>query len=180
MKYWEYMKASTDSEGSYKDGTMMPDEGAQDTPMTNEIFISPDIVVNGHSSVNDRPDYMSYHAEDNKSAGRDHSQTKDLNEEFGKTGAFDEITAASEALPLEEGYTKDYGQKLADMNVDGMPWFEDMPDQEEMLARLSEPQLNARETRKLMFSSLFAALAVAGVFILALFLFLMFCIHVWF
>jgi hypothetical protein len=71
-------------------------------------------------------------------------------------------------------------QSIANMNVEGMPWFYEEPSQQEMQQRHAAPELSRRETRRLIMSSLLAALAIAGVFIGGLFLFLLFATKVWF
>lgn len=77
---------------------------------------------------------------------------------------------------------------VADMNVEGMPWFikpsedipysgvsvngkKDMVDYKEMLT--------PKETRVLMIRSVLVALLWAMVFIFAILLFLLFCVYVW-
>lgn len=101
-----------------------------------------------------------------------------LNTEVGSTGAYEEYMATVE-FPKKRTIQDD-GQKVANMNVEGMPWFHDEVEEQELRARLEVPELNGRETRRLIFSSMLAALVIAGIFILALFLFLLFCTNVWF
>lgn len=81
---------------------------------------------------------------------------------------------------FEQKYQEDYGQKFADMNVEGMPWFQEEISEDEVERRNSIPELNHRETRNLIFSSILASLMVAGIFVLAFLLFILFCIKVWF
>ena len=47
-------------------------------------------------------------------------------------------------------------------------------------SQTEEVPISKREIRKLMRSSMLAALMVAGVYILAMFLFILFCVKVWF
>ncbi len=71
----------------------------------------------------------------------------------------------------------DDGRPIANMNVEGMPWYareEDADGQE------SPPPLGRRETRRFIANALLATLAVAGVFLLAAALFILFCTKVWF
>lgn len=100
---------------------------------------------------------------------------------YTSTGAHEEYTAAIEEDVLKQPkLAADYGRKVADRNIDGMLWFQEAVDSEELRVRKEVPELNGRETRKLIFSSVFAALMVAGVFILGIFIFLMFCTLIWF
>lgn len=79
------------------------------------------------------------------------------------------------ALPPE-----DDGRTIANMNVEGMPWYTPSPDappQTDMPA----PEPMAREDRRrYILGAVLAALAVAAVFGLAVFLFISFCDFVWF
>lgn len=127
-----------------------------------------------------------------RSNSEDSINTKELNHDarenamedikkFGSTGASEEYTAAIEDEMLKKPkLATDSGRKIADMNIEGMPWFHEPIDEEELQARRDVPELNGRETRRLIYSSLLAAFMVAGVFILALFLFLLFCTKIWF
>lgn len=100
---------------------------------------------------------------------------------FGSSGAGEEYTAAKEEEVLKQPkFVMDTGQRIADMNVEGMPWFHDPIEEEELQARREIPELNGRETRRFIYSSLLASMMVAGIFILALFLFLLFCTKIWF
>lgn len=79
-----------------------------------------------------------------------------------------------------KGNIFDENQRVADMNVEGMPWHTNVPDEDERLKRLMEPSLTKKETRHLIFNAVLAALLVGGVFIFGLFLFLLFCTKIWF
>lgn len=76
--------------------------------------------------------------------------------------------------------TFDENQRVADMNVEGMPWYTNEPDEDERLKRLLEPTLTKKETRHLIFNAMLAALLVGSVFIFGLFLFILFCTKIWF
>lgn len=85
---------------------------------------------------------------------------------------------------------------VADMNVEGMPWYnrQRMTHPEGKLSGQGKPEdgissgmpdiqeekLTPGEVRWLIANTVVAALAVGGVFLLAIFLFLLFCVHVWF
>ena len=82
----------------------------------------------------------------------------------------------------EEEYEEDDGSTVADMNVDGMPWFirrrynkqveQDNPD--------SSQNLTKEQMRIYRFAALKAGLGIIGVFGTAYFLFTLFCYFVWF
>lgn len=79
---------------------------------------------------------------------------------------------------------EDDGRTIANMNVEGMPWYTDakpLYEKPEYLKRSSELEnLNKHETFKLIVNSILAALLVGGIFIGAAFLFIVFCVQVWF
>ena len=147
--------------------------------LSNDLFFQQNFDVADDSNISDKPYYMDGTMKDSTiyQSVTPNVLDKDMRKEFGSTGAYDEYTATQETDAKEQ---EDYGQKLANMNVEGMPWFQEEIDEEEMIARRSVPELNARETRSMIFSSMFAALLVGGVFILGFFLFIMFCLKVWF
>lgn len=68
---------------------------------------------------------------------------------------------------------------VANMNIDGMPWH---AKEKSIYPESGEPvpQLTRKELFRLTFNSLAAALLIAAIFIGLFFLFIMFCIHVWF
>lgn len=86
--------------------------------------------------------------------------------------------------------------RVANMNVEGMPWYDknqpgkpssaltESPDEavtgrKETTLEDSEP-LSKKETGRLILTSMLAAMLVAGIFLGAFFLLLLFCIKVWF
>ncbi len=85
---------------------------------------------------------------------------------------------------------------VANMNIDGMPWYvkkpEDLRPSGDSSANsgqvsdsgasqfANEEILSPKETRRLIVNSVLAALFIGGVFLFAIFLFLLFCIYVWF
>ncbi len=79
---------------------------------------------------------------------------------------------------------EDDGRVIANMNVDGMPWHNQLPgpdapeDAEGNREKLSK--LDKKQTFFLVMGVVGAALAVAAVFILIYFLFILFCRFVWF
>lgn len=71
-------------------------------------------------------------------------------------------------------------QQIADMNMEGMPWYQEGIEISEIIERKNTPELNGRETRHMIFSALLAAMIIAGVYIAGCFLFFLFCTKVWF
>lgn len=73
----------------------------------------------------------------------------------------------------------DDGRTIADMNVEGMPWYTP----EEKKKQPEEEAFNQKLTRKEMFAMLRgilgAAMLIAFLFLLVFFLFILFCSHVW-
>lgn len=100
-------------------------------------------------------------------------------------------------------YNDDDGRVIADMNIDGMPWTNgrylnrmtimprrlnsrkskpDFPvdgiDMQEQNAEFIDP--TAKETKSIILNAVVAGLLVAGVFIVAFGLFVLFCTNFWF
>ncbi len=79
----------------------------------------------------------------------------------------------------EELLEVDDNRQIADMNVEGMPWYVDkkrsFPNSGD-----EKPPLSKKEMIRLMFGATTAALLIAGVIIFVMFLFILFCIHIWF
>lgn len=78
---------------------------------------------------------------------------------------------------------RDDGRVIANMNVDGMPWYIDSDGEENKGAsesqRRPEP-LSRRETLQIMLASMKWALLVALAFSALLVLFTLFCTEIWF
>lgn len=72
----------------------------------------------------------------------------------------------------------DDGRTVADMNVDGMPWY--VPGDEDRTHGGRHEQMTKEELRAYRWAALKAALLVAAVFGSAFFLFLLFCDFIWF
>ncbi len=83
-------------------------------------------------------------------------------------------------------YDDDDGRVIANMNVDGMPWS--MSDvlsrrkksDEKLQSSGDFSDLSGKETREIVKGAVKAGLVIAGVFLVAAALFILFCIHVWF
>lgn len=78
-------------------------------------------------------------------------------------------------------YDDDDGRVIANMNVDGMPWFLS----DAIKNRGSDPDndlsdLTKEESRELMKGAVKAGLLIASIFVLAALLFILFCLYVWF
>lgn len=72
----------------------------------------------------------------------------------------------------------DDGRPIANMNVEGMPWY--VEEKPEYHSSGSVPPLDKRQTRQFIANALVAALAIAAVFLACFALFLLFCTKVWF
>ena len=83
-------------------------------------------------------------------------------------------------------YDDDDGRVIANMNVDGMPWS--MSDvlsrrkksDEKLQSQQDFSDMSKEDTREIVKGAVKAGLLIAGVFLVAAFLFILFCIHVWF
>lgn len=79
---------------------------------------------------------------------------------------------------LPEG---DDGRTIADMNVEGMPWYRPGKKSAEAGGKAgTEPAMTGRESRYYTWGALKAALLVIGVMCAGLVLFVLFCQYVWF
>ena len=78
-----------------------------------------------------------------------------------------------------KNYADDDGRVIANMNVEGMPDYSPHQPLSDSNGQELPPPTKA-EMRSLMANAVLAALAIAGVFILAMFLFILFCTEVWF
>ena len=79
---------------------------------------------------------------------------------------------------LPEG---DDGRTIANMNVDGMPWYQpERPDLPPVRGSNSADELTKKQVRIYTASALKAALLVASVMSIGLVLFVAFCVFVWF
>ena len=80
---------------------------------------------------------------------------------------------------INESDPEDDGRTIADMNVDGMPWYV-QGDENRTAPGGRHEQMTDEEVRAYRFAALKAALLVALIFIGAFFLFLLFCDFIWF
>ena len=71
---------------------------------------------------------------------------------------------------------EDDGRTIADMNVEGMPWYMD-PAQKTQGEKV---RLSKSEARSAMWGALKATLLVTGIFAVVFALFILFCDQVWF
>ncbi len=75
----------------------------------------------------------------------------------------------------------DDGRVIANMNVEGMPWYQDVPRTDYGKEEKEPPlKLTRREKAAMMRGVMGAALLVAFIFITVFGLFLLFCVFVWF
>ncbi len=71
----------------------------------------------------------------------------------------------------------DDGRTIANMNVEGMPWYH--PEKDEKVPKTSSYEPDAKETLAIMGGILKAAMLVAGIFVLAFTGFILFSYFVW-
>ncbi len=87
---------------------------------------------------------------------------------------------------------EDDGRTIAEMDIPGMPWHDAVHAparfgrrrgrmNSEIASQASEmPPLSRRETWGIIANAVLAGLTIAGIFIAAMVLFVLFCIYVWF
>ena len=89
-------------------------------------------------------------------------------------------------MAKKKTYDDDDGRVIANMNVDGMPWSmrDVMSRRRKSDERLNSEQdfsdLTKEETRELVKGAMKAGLLIGGVFLAGAFLFILFCLFVWF
>ena len=76
-------------------------------------------------------------------------------------------------------YDDDDGRVIANMNVDGMPWYVDMAKKKQERTG-DDPELTKEEMRYTIWGALKAGLLIAGVFVVGALIFILFCVFVWF
>ena len=76
----------------------------------------------------------------------------------------------------------DDGRTVADMNVDGMPWYDAKTEEIKKITGTGEklPELDRKGEAALMWGVIAASLLIGLVFAGAMFLFILFCVKVWF
>lgn len=74
----------------------------------------------------------------------------------------------------------DDGRTIANMNVEGMPWYNPSKDIANSKSAQDFTDLTPREKRAMMRGILGAALLVGAIFIGGAFLFILFCTNIWF
>ena len=77
-------------------------------------------------------------------------------------------------------YDDDDGRVIANMNVDGMPWYTGDDRRRKGGAESDTNDLTKSETRAIVAGAMKAGLLVAGVFLVAALIFILFCVFVWF
>ena len=76
-------------------------------------------------------------------------------------------------------YEDDDGRVVANMNVDGMPWY--MADAEKRRAKQNDfSDLTKGETWEIIKGTVKAGLLIGSVYLVVFALFILFCIYVWF
>jgi len=74
-------------------------------------------------------------------------------------------------------FAEDDGHVIADMNVEGMPWYR--KNAKETKTKQPPLDLTPAETRAAIRGMLKAAMLIAGAFIGAFLIFILFCVFVW-
>lgn len=70
---------------------------------------------------------------------------------------------------------------VANMNIEGTPWFRpDVSGYKEQDGEMPLQELDKKQLRRIAFNATLAGLVIASVFLIVFFLFIMFCIHIWF
>lgn len=95
------------------------------------------------------------------------------------------------APPNEDSLDRE--TQIADMNIEGMPWYSGDKSPRTLRERKKElkasgynrietndPPLSNKESQRLIVNAVAAAMLIALIFIGAAFLFLLFCVYVWF
>lgn len=79
-----------------------------------------------------------------------------------------------------ESKFEDDGRTIANMNVEGMPWYNPSKDITNSKSAQDFSDLSASEKRAMMRGILAAALLIGAIFIGGGFLFILFCTQIWF
>ena len=77
-------------------------------------------------------------------------------------------------------YDDDDGRVIANMNVDGMPWYMAEERRRKRQSESNFDDLSKKETRALVFGAMKAGLLITGVFMIGALIFILFCVFVWF
>ncbi|MBQ8830609.1 MAG: hypothetical protein IJ017_03315 [Oscillospiraceae bacterium] len=77
-------------------------------------------------------------------------------------------------------YDDDDGRVIANMNVDGMPWYSGDDRRGKRASESDMSDLTKSEARAIVTGAMKAGLLVAGVFLLGALIFILFCVFVWF
>ena len=84
-------------------------------------------------------------------------------------------------MAKKKHYDDDDGRVIASMNVEGMPWYvEDHKRKQERRMNNDLNDLSKEETRAIIWGTVKAGLLIAGVFLVAALIFILFCIYIWF
>ena len=75
---------------------------------------------------------------------------------------------------------EDDGRTIANMNVEGMPWYNPSKDIVNNKSTQDFTDLTASEKRAMMRGILAAALLIGAIFVGGAFLFILFCTQIWF
>lgn len=82
-------------------------------------------------------------------------------------------------------YDDDDGRVIANMNIDGMPWYAEEAKKKRERQKLPDSasdfsDFTGKETWEIIKGATKAGLLIAGIFILGMLVFILFCLFVWF
>lgn len=84
-------------------------------------------------------------------------------------------------MAKKKHFDDDDGRVIANMNVDGMPWFvEDHKRKQKRQKNNDFSNLSKEETRAIIWGTIRAGLLIASIFVVAALIFVLFCIFIWF
>ncbi|NLO10429.1 MAG: hypothetical protein GX129_11280 [Clostridiales bacterium] len=80
---------------------------------------------------------------------------------------------------IEKRNEEEDNRVVANMNIEGMPWhIQGKPLYDE--SKEPVPELDKKELRRLTLSATLSGLFIGAIFLIIIFLFIMFSIHIWF
>lgn len=80
---------------------------------------------------------------------------------------------------IEELNNDEDKRVIANMNIEGMPWHvKGKPVYKE--SKEPVPELNKKELRRLTLNATLGGLFIGAIFMIVIYLFILFCVHIWF
>ncbi|MDY5730307.1 MAG: hypothetical protein SPL05_02050 [Eubacteriales bacterium] len=74
-----------------------------------------------------------------------------------------------------KSFNEDDGRVIANMNAEGMPWYKE----HSSVSQQQEPLTNA-QTARVLWNAILASLLVALIFSAVFYVFILFCLNIWF